>query len=65
MRVMGDAVVTVVKTVQVFMVAGVLLAILTTIPGLPSLVDFTHALAGLHDAAQIAVKTILDSIPAG
>lgn len=65
MRILGDAVVTVIKTVQVFMVAGLLLAILSTIPGLPSLADFTHALTGLHETAQIAVKTILDSIPAG
>lgn len=65
MRILDDAAVTIVKTVQAFMIAGVLLAILSTIPGLPSLVDFTHALTGLHDTAQIAVKTVLDAIPAG
>ncbi|MET4703335.1 hypothetical protein [Frigoribacterium sp. UYMn621] len=63
-RAAGDAVATVVKTVQVFLVAGVVLAILSTIPGLPPLTDFTQALAGLHDVAQTAVKTVLDAIPA-
>lgn len=63
-----DAVVTLVKTVQVFMLAGVVLTIagvvLSAIPGAPSLADFTHALAGLGAVAQTAVRFILESIPA-
>jgi flagellar biosynthesis component FlhA len=59
-----DVAVTVVKTVQVFLVAGVVLTILATIPGVPSLTDFTTALAGLGHVAQTAVRMILEAIPA-
>jgi flagellar biosynthesis component FlhA len=63
-RAASDAVVTIVKTVQVFLVTGVVLGILSTIPGAPSLADFTHALAGLGAVAQTAVRFILEAIPA-
>ena len=55
---------TVIKTVQVFLAAGVVLTILATIPGAPSLTDFTTALAGLCALAQTAVRTIIEAIPA-
>ena len=60
----ADIAMTVIKTVQVFLAAGVVLTILATIPGAPSLTDFTTALAGLCALAQTAVRTIIEAIPA-